>query len=1103
MNRWTLERMQLVNWGGYDGHHVVDFDDDMTLLTGGSGTGKSTLLDAYTALIADSTTPLNGASNDLATGRPRGDGQRNVLNYIRGRYDTLEDESGNQELLLREGEAWGAVAATFRADEAEAGLFAGAPRRFTAMRVYYAGEEARSDGALTKRRFTIESAFDLSQLEQHVDHRFQPAKVRAAHENLRGYDTYHSFVSALTEHLGIGQFGNGAAAINLLARVQAGGRITSVAGLYQQYVLEGPATFARAQDAVRIFDDYQASRRSYQTALAQGQTLEPIRGAFAEHEKAASDIAASDILRPDDDSGPFAHWRAGQIARRAEIATNAAEQVLQAALRARDARRAEAEAAKTAFERAEQLVHDAGGGKLEELERAARRAAEDVQRAERALSEFRRYAPRASERISDETSFEHEQQEARRLLAAGDGAQREAAAKLLAAHQEHAAARTAHQRLQNERQSLQGRRSNLPSGLVAMRDRMAEAAGLTPADVPFIAELVDIAPGEERWRRAADAVLGGMAQGLLVDARRYDQFRDAIEQLPLQRRIRFRGVEVGAAGAPAAKPGTLASKLVLADTPFRGWLGQHLEREANHICVEDARQLVDDGDKRVTPAGQERHGKKGAHGGGHDRIIGFDNRARIAELEQQEGEAARHCDDTEQAVADASREHDDLKARALEARHLDGAQWAPIDVAAAQAELGLVEEQIARLRDGDSDLSRAVTARNDASAQYETARDRAAVASDEAEKKQQAYEQAMSKENRTAGALAAFDGELDTATADRLDSDLADEGLDEDETDQARIDVALANVAKRARALRHQGEQALQIATERYGAAVRRFQDNWPAPSLGTGWLSYPEYLEILERHEADRSAESLRKWDEDTVAGVAQHLSALHAAFSSSMHDVRRRLFAVNELLAGAPFGASRGTLRMVEQEAVPSDVAQLKSRVRKLAGHFLQPVEPDRLDEAYRDMASLIEALRADLASERRPMLDVRKHLKISAGVFVDGKREASYTGLGERSGGETQELVAFILGAALRYQLGDGAGQPRFSTVILDEAFIKADSEFTQRSVGAWRTLGFQLIVGAPFDKSSTLEPFAGLVLETVKSADHFIHVVDVRKEQDAAA
>ena len=72
--QWVARDLQLVNWGGYDGHHRVRLASTATLLSGGSGSGKSTLMDAYIALLMPHTTPFNGASNGGVVGRPRGKG---------------------------------------------------------------------------------------------------------------------------------------------------------------------------------------------------------------------------------------------------------------------------------------------------------------------------------------------------------------------------------------------------------------------------------------------------------------------------------------------------------------------------------------------------------------------------------------------------------------------------------------------------------------------------------------------------------------------------------------------------------------------------------------------------------------------------------------------------------------------------------------------------------------------------------------------------------------------------------------------------------------------------------------------------------------------
>ncbi len=90
---------------------------------------------------------------------------------------------------------------------------------------------------------------------------------------------------------------------------------------------------------------------------------------------------------------------------------------------------------------------------------------------------------------------------------------------------------------------------------------------------------------------------------------------------------------------------------------------------------------------------------------------------------------------------------------------------------------------------------------------------------------------------------------------------------------------------------------------------------------------------------------------------------------------------------------------------------------------------------------------------------------------------------------SGGEGQELIVFILGTALRYRLGEG-GQtpPAYGCVVLDEGFVKADSDYTGRALRALQELGFQLVIGAPARRpqrsriSSTWSPASALTRTT---------------------
>jgi hypothetical protein len=80
--------------------------------------------------------------------------------------------------------------------------------------------------------------------------------------------------------------------------------------------------------------------------------------------------------------------------------------------------------------------------------------------------------------------------------------------------------------------------------------------------------------------------------------------------------------------------------------------------------------------------------------------------------------------------------------------------------------------------------------------------------------------------------------------------------------------------------------------------------------------------------------------------------------------------------------------------------------------------------------------------------------------------------------KSGGQRQKLATTCLAAALRYQLGGEDGElPRYAAVVLDEAFDKADNEFTALAMNIFENFGFQMVVATPLKSVMTLEPFIG--------------------------
>ncbi|WP_180936157.1 hypothetical protein [Nocardioides ungokensis] len=209
-------------------------------------------------------------------------------------------------------------------------------------------------------------------------------------------------------------------------------------------------------------------------------------------------------------------------------------------------------------------------------------------------------------------------------------------------------------------------------------------------DLPFVAELVDVAPEESRWRLAIETVLGSSARLMLVPADRLEDFSAAIDSLRLRGRLTFSGAELDLPAPAAPDRDHVAGKLLFQDSPFRGWVQKHVAEPArNALCVESADGLAGGG-FRVTLAGQTRSGRRGSHGRGERRnIIGFSNADSLAEIDEeldgieesltglderlQEVEIATRLLDQRRAAYDAVRSHgfDDLDVASCDARIAD------------------------------------------------------------------------------------------------------------------------------------------------------------------------------------------------------------------------------------------------------------------------------------------------------------------------------------------------------------------------------------------------------------------------------------------------
>ena len=99
LGQMRLSRLQLHNWGTFEGGHDLPVPRGGLLLTGESGSGKSSVLDAITAVLIR---PGEARFNAAAQDGPVGDRDRSPMSYVRGAYRKHADaETGEVSLIER------------------------------------------------------------------------------------------------------------------------------------------------------------------------------------------------------------------------------------------------------------------------------------------------------------------------------------------------------------------------------------------------------------------------------------------------------------------------------------------------------------------------------------------------------------------------------------------------------------------------------------------------------------------------------------------------------------------------------------------------------------------------------------------------------------------------------------------------------------------------------------------------------------------------------------------------------------------------------------------------------------------------------------------
>ncbi|RDU98180.1 ATP-binding protein [Trinickia dinghuensis] len=1074
-DQFRLTRIQTFNWGTFS--NVFDFSipKEGYLFVGPSGSGKSTVLDAHAALL----TPPKWLDFNVAAREGERHGRdRNGMTYLRGAWAQQTGDGGEYvSQYLRGGTTWSAIAETYRDGQGRVVVLA---------LVLWVKGNSTASGDAKRLYLTLEREFEIQELEFFAKNEFDTRRFKRDLIDAKVHTEFSAYQERFRRLLDI----DSERALRLLHKTQSAKNLGDLNVFLRDFMLDDPEAFSIATSLINEFGELNEAHQEVVAARKQIQVLKPAREDHLELERGNNDCNGLQAVQTAIDQ--YREYR-----RKVLVDERIAELEV------------EREASRQEIQRLSQIADDELA-KLTDLQRQKLNMGSDVllrlednikaTEAEKLVRLSRRDQAAAACNVMgwsvpDSVVWFVQRVEAakQRVLKAHD-LKKEVEERKDQLKADYRQASEEFTMAVAEVKALERQRSNLPARLVDLRERMARDLSIPETKLPFAGELVEVRSDSTEWRGAIERVLGGFARSILVDDKLYPAVSAYLNERNIgERLVYFRTVPQTSGRTPG--PDSLVRKLNFAQGDFGEWVREELKRSYDLECTDTlpafrnaARAFTREG---LVKHNTVRHEKNDRHSVG-DRsqwVLGFDNKDKLALYRSKAAELGGRITELQLALDKIGDEELLQQEQLLHCQNLSNLTWSEVDVGALLVRIDDLTTRLKAERDARPDLA----ILDDRIKTQEGVHSKAAGTKSEEDANGRSIKSEIDKLNvklvelarlwPTSGRQPAFA----TQIAARYAATGKEVNLDSLDHVTGQVDRGLSNELR-----------AIETRLgELRNAIVQRFVDFnrlWPAVAggLDATLASADDYFAKLKRLEDDNLPAF-----EDRFFGLLreqsdQNLTLLATKLDEERSAIRSRMELVNESLETAPFNP--GTHLVIETtDKSLEEVRLFRASLKESLSHSFS-TDRDLAEERFKTLAALVKRLASQETVDknwRNLVLDVRQHVEFVARELDEGDVEVDvYRSGAGKSGGQRQKLAATCLAAALRYQLGgQDRALPSYSTVVLDEAFDKADAEFTAIAMNIFKAFGFQMVVATPLKSVMALEPFIGGAC--------FVHIKDRKK------
>ena len=652
--------------------------------------------------------------------------------------------------------------------------------------------------------------------------------------------------------------------------------------------------------------------------------------------------------------------------------------------------------------------------------------------------------------------------------------------------------------------SLEQRTSNLPSEQIDIRAQLCNDLNLTPDDLPYAGELLDVYEEYTEWRGAAERVLRGFALSLLVPQHHYDSVTAWVNARPLT--VRGRGDRLVGARLtyervpdrrlqiqPSSSGGLLlAACIEVKDGLFGNYLANELLKRADFTCaatLDDFRSSR----RAVTREGQvrsgERHDKDDRHRVDDPRrwVLGWANERKIAALRAEAAELEAERAQAAQDYSEIDGRRELVQARREAIARLDGFRsWEELDADEARTRANSHDEERKRIEAGSTQLAEIITSLQVNADQSNAVAARIEDLAGDLKATARAHDQAGRDKQRDEELIAGqseddlnFARACYSALTDRLGSSAPTRA----EHCAPAESVLSDELSKQIEHLGRERGGFVQSLVQYMSEVLRR----WPElrADLDASVESRPDFVAFRERVATDDLPRFEDEFKDQLNKNAIQELAGFNNWLNRQATAIDERVARINDALGAVPYNPGR-YIKLEKEPTSSQEIAQFRSELRNMTNDSLVADGDQYSEQRFLDVKRIIERFRgrdghaeADKTWTRR-VTDVRNWFIFSASErdLETHEEWEHYSDSDGKSGGQKEKLAYTILAASLAYQFGLEWGAVKskdFRFAVIDEAFGRGSEDSARYALDLFAKLGLQVLVVTPLQKIHVIEPY----------------------------